>query len=98
MTELDQYDIQQKFVRPKGESIHARIHFPDGRIARVGTWFLPGGLIDNYDAQANIGWHTFLALKQGATKVEWIMGDVPTSSEQFDHAQMRHATKQKPKA
>ena len=53
----------------KGEPIMIEIHWPDGRIAQIGTWLLPGELVDNYANQKDIGWHAFFSLVKGAEKV-----------------------------
>lgn len=51
------------------------VHNQDGSTSQIGSWKLPGGLIDNYKNQESIGWHAMLALKHGATKVEIVIGE-----------------------
>lgn len=53
----------------KGEPVMLEVHWPDGRVAQIGTWSLPGELIDNFSNQQDIGWHTFFSLVKGAEKV-----------------------------
>lgn len=36
----------------------------------IGSWTLPGKLIDNYKIQESIGWHIFKCFSDGDTKVE----------------------------
>ena len=53
----------------KGDPIMLEVHWPDGRTAQIGTWLEPGELVDNYRNQADVGWHAFFSLVQGAEKV-----------------------------
>lgn len=72
---LDRHDIDQGFVRAKGEPVMLRITNANGSESQIGTWQLPGGLINNYANQSEIGWHITLALKGGAKKVEVLIGE-----------------------
>jgi hypothetical protein len=68
-------------MRVQGEPVMIRVTNEDGSTAEIGTWGLPGELIDNYRNQAEIGWHIMLALRQGAQRVEVVIGQPrPTDS------------------
>lgn len=58
----------------KGEPVMLEIYHPDGKKAQIGTWLMPGELIDNYSNQKDIGWHIFCALVNGAERVEVVRG------------------------
>ena len=55
-------------LRRKGELIHMKIYQED-KVAIIGSWPLPSELIDNFDRQADIGWHIMTAMKNGADKI-----------------------------
>lgn len=72
----------------KGDPVMLEIHHPDGRTAQIGTWSLPGELINNYDNQRDVGWYVFHALLNGATKVEFRVGQ-PIPSDATDSGSAR---------
>ena len=62
-------------MRTKGEPVIVVVHNADGTTAQIGTWGLPGDLIDNYSAQKDIGWFAMKALYDGAKRVEVVIGE-----------------------
>lgn len=56
------------------EQVYLRIH-NEGSISFVGSWKPANAMLDNFQQQQDLGWHIFMALQNGAEKVEVVVGD-----------------------
>ena len=56
------------------EQVYLRIHKSES-VSFVGSWKPANERLDNFQQQQDLGWHIFLALQNGADKVEVVVGD-----------------------
>lgn len=62
--------------------VYLKVH-QNGGISFIGSWTPANERVDNFEQQKDLGWHVFLALQKGASKVEIVCGDQDAESKAY---------------